>query len=88
MTMTRLSLIALAAVAVTTASAMPAFAQHRATRVANAYAQASLCGAQESGNPYSKEEDYMAWSAWRVRGSWDDRVDPNCLPSRIIRPGF
>jgi hypothetical protein len=74
MSMTRLSLIGVAAVAAATAFAMPAFAQHRVTHVANAYAQAGLgaCGYQEPGNPYSKEEDYMAWSAWRARGGWRD----------------
>ena len=83
--MTRLSLIGIAAVAVTTAFAAPAFAQHKATHIANAYAQnayaqAGACGYQEPGNPWSKSEDYMAWSAWRARGGWDDRNDFNCAP--------
>ena len=82
--MIRLSLIGVAAIAATTAFAVPAFAQHRITHVANAYAQAGPggCGYQEPGNPYSKQEDYMAWSAWRARGGWDDRVDTNCLLGR------
>jgi hypothetical protein len=90
MTMIRLSLIGIAAIAATAAFAVPAFAQHRATHVANAYAQANVgaCGYQESGNPWSKEEDYMAWSAWRARGGWDDRVDTDCLARRSGRFGF
>ena len=86
--MTRLSLLGIVAVAATTAFAVPAFAQHRMARPADAYAQASACGYQDSGNPYSKEEDYMAWSAWRARGGWDDRPDPNCVPSRTSHIGF
>src|SRR5579862_3893876 len=61
-TMTRLSLIGIAAVAAATAFAVPAFAQHRTAPV-NAYAQADRC-THDAGNPWSKEEDYMAWSAW------------------------
>ena len=88
--MIRLSLIGVAAVAATTAFAVPAFAQHRITYVANAYAQASAgaCGYQEPGNPYSKAEDYVAWSAWRARGGWDDRVDTDCMARRAGRIGF
>jgi hypothetical protein len=90
--MTRLSLLGIATVAATTAFAMPAFAQHRAMHPAYAdsyaYAQPSACGRQDSGNPYSREEDYLAWSAWRARGGWDDRVDPNCLPGRMSHGGF
>lgn len=86
--MIRLSLIAVAAVAATTAFAVPAFAQHRTAHFANAYAQANnVCGYQEPGNPWSQQEDYMAWSAWRARGGWDDRVDTDCL-NRMSRRGF
>jgi hypothetical protein len=88
MTMTKLTLIGIATVAAATAFAAPAFAQHRVAHFANTYAQANVCGSQESGNPYSKEEDYIAWSAWRARGGWDDRVDTNCLSSRMGRGGF
>ena len=84
--MIRLSFIGIAAIAATTAFAVPAFAQHRTTPV-NAYAQAGRC-THDAGNPWSKEEDYLAWSAWRARGGWDDRVDPNCLPSRTSHIGF
>lgn len=81
--MTKISLLGIAAVAVVTAFAAPAFAQHRMMYpAANPYAQTGVCGYQEPGNPYSKEEDYLAWSAWRARGGWDDRVDTNCLQGR------
>jgi hypothetical protein len=30
---------------------------------------------QEAGNPYDKETDYMAWSAFRDSGAWDSRND-------------
>ena len=84
--MTKLSLLGIAAVAAVTAFAVPAFAQHRTGHVASNYAQgyapAGVCGYQEPGNPYSKDEDYIAWSAWRARGGWDDRVDTNCLGRR------
>jgi hypothetical protein len=84
--MLRPSLLGIAAVAVTTAFSVPAFAQHR-TVPANAYAQVGRC-THDAGNPFSKEEDYMAWSGWRARGGWDDRMDPNCLPSRPIHLGY
>jgi len=86
--MTKLSLLGVAAVAAYAALTVPTFAQHRATPALNAYAQGSYCGAQEPGNPYSKEEDYMAWSAWRVRGGWDDRPDPNCAAVRMHQGEF
>ena len=80
--MTKISVLGIAAVAAATAFAVPAFAQHRMMYPANPYAQTGICGYQDPGNPYSKEEDYMAWSAWRARGGWDDRVDTNCLQGR------
>ncbi len=86
--MTRLSLLGIAALAATTAFAAPAFAQHRIAHPYNTYAQAGVCGYQDPGNPYSKEEDYQAWSAWRARGGWDDRVDTNCLSGRMIHNGY
>jgi hypothetical protein len=86
--MTKLTLIGIAALAATAAFAAPAFAQHRVNHIANTYAQANVCGYQDPGNPYSKEEDYTAWSAWRARGGWDDRADPDCLARRQGRFGF
>ncbi len=83
--MTKLALLG-AAVAIGYATlAAPATAQHRATHV-NGYAHGVWC-THEAGNPFSKEEDYQAWSAWRGRGGWDDRLDPNCGPARS-RYGF
>ncbi len=80
--MTKISLLGIAAVAAATAFAAPAFAQHRMVYPSYTYAQTGICGYQEPGNPYSKDEDYMAWSAWRARGGWDDRVDTSCLQGR------
>jgi hypothetical protein len=85
--MTKLSLLGVAAVAACTAFAVPAFAQHRAASAVNAYAQVGQC-THEAGNPFSKEEDYMAWSGWRARGGWDDRIDPNCTPGHVSHIGF
>jgi len=28
------------------------------------------------GNPYTPEQDYMAWSAWRARGNWAEPSQP------------
>jgi hypothetical protein len=78
--MTKLSLLGIAAVAACTAFAVPAFAQHRTTSALNAYDQAA-CPGYDPGNPYSKETDYMDWSAWRARGGWDARNDFKCGPA-------
>jgi len=43
--------------------------------------------ARDNIRPFSKEEDYQASRAWRARGGWDDRLDPNCGPARS-RYGF
>jgi hypothetical protein len=80
--MTKISILGITALVATTAFAVPAFAQHRAGHIPSTYVRANVCGYQEPGNPYSKEEDYLAWSAWRARGGWDDRVDTNCLLGR------
>ena len=87
--MTKLSLLGIAAVAAYATLAVPSFAQQRAAHIANAYAQASAaCADHEPGNPYNKDTDYMAWSAWRVRGGWDPTNDYNCMPSRVSHGGF
>jgi hypothetical protein len=49
--------------------ANPAMAQHLVTR----------CQHHQLGNPYTPEQDYMAWSAWRARGSWAEPSQP-CRP--------
>jgi len=69
-----------AAVVLTSALAGPAMAQHGIAHP-DSYAQlaqSESCLTREPGNPYSKTEDYMAWSAWRDRGGWDDRNDWRC----------
>jgi hypothetical protein len=84
--MTKLSLLGVAAVVACTAFAVPAFAQHRATHTADAYAQAGSCAGYEPGNPYNRDTDYLGWSAWRARGGWDDRS--SCAPSHMTRGEF
>jgi hypothetical protein len=56
----------------------PAMAQHVVAYPAYDV-QSGTCLNREAGNPYSKDEDYMAWSAWRARGGWDDHNDWRCL---------
>jgi hypothetical protein len=84
--MTKLALLGAAVIASCSMLAGPALAQHRAPQI-NTYNQVSRC-THDAGNPYSKEEDYMAWSGWRARGGWDDRPDPNCVPGRMNYTGF
>ncbi|MGA2056645.1 MAG: hypothetical protein ABSG88_15185 [Bradyrhizobium sp.] len=80
--MTKLSLIGIAAVAVTAALAVPAVAQQKAGPALDVYAQRDTCGAREPGNPYDKQTDYWDWSAWRTRGGWDGRNDYKCTRTR------
>jgi hypothetical protein len=40
----------------------------------------AACDPRDPGNPFSKKYDYMTWSAWRRRGSFDDRNDYTCQP--------
>ena len=88
--MTKLSLLGIAAVAAYAALTVPTFAQTRAaphmTAAVNDYA--GTCPGHEAGNPYDPNTDYLAWSAWRARGGWDDRNDFNCGPSRMHRSEF
>jgi hypothetical protein len=87
--MTKLSLLAVAAVAAFAALTVPAAAQSRSTHptyAANGYA--GTCPGREAGNPYDKNTDYMEWSGWRARGGWDDRNDLNCMSSRVSHSGF
>lgn len=86
--MTKLSLVGVAVVAACTAFAVPAFAQHRAVHLVDAYAQTNYCAGHEAGNPYNRQTDYMGWSAWRVRGGWDASRDYNCIPGRMGRGEF
>jgi hypothetical protein len=82
--MTKLTLLGAAVIVASATLAAPAIAQHRVAHPAyNAYTERAWCPNREPGNPYTKEEDYMAWSAWRARGGWDDRNDFNCTPARV-----
>ena len=82
--MTKLTLLGAAVIVVTSTLAGPAAAQHMVVaHPLDTYAQAGVCPGHDAGNPYTKEEDYMAWSGWRARGGWDDRNDFNCPP--VIR---
>jgi hypothetical protein len=80
--MTKLTLFGAAVVVLCSTLAGPALAGHRVTHPSDTYAQGDWCANREPGNPYTKEEDYIAWSAWRARGGWDDRNDFNCVPGR------
>jgi len=73
-----------AAVVFSSALAGPAVAQ-RMVAHPDSYAQTGACPGHEAGNPYTKEEDYIAWSAWRARGGWDDRNDWYCLRDSHLR---
>ena len=86
--MTKLSLLGVAAVAAFAAFSAPAIAQHRMTHQVNAATEGDWCANREAGNPYNKETDFLAWSAWRVRGGWDDHNDFKCAPSRINRGAY
>lgn len=68
----------LAAAALFSLLAGPALAQHVIVRP-NPYVRNSRCAYHQLGNPYTPQEDYMAWSAWRSRGSWaEPPYDPAC----------
>jgi hypothetical protein len=57
------------------ALAGPAMAEH-VKRVH----QTPVCDPRDPGNPFSRTYDYLTWSAWRRRGSYDDRADYTCQP--------
>ena len=80
--MTKLSLLGVASLAAITAFAVPALAQHRSMHPVGAYALTDTC-AYEPGNPHNKVTDFLAWSAYRSRGGWDDRTDFECAPSAM-----
>jgi hypothetical protein len=71
----------LGAVALFSVLAGPALARPVVVR-ADSYVQSGRCAHHQLGNPYTQEGDYMAWSAWRAKGSWaEPPYDPAC--SRI-----
>ena len=76
--MTKSALIG-AAIVFSAALTWPAMAQHTVAHPGFYVLQNGICPGHEAGNPYTKEEDFIAWSAWRVRGGWDDRNDWYCL---------
>jgi hypothetical protein len=81
--MTKSTLIG-AAIVFSAALTWPATAQHMAAHPSIYILQSGVCPGHEAGNPYTKEEDYIAWSSWRSRGGWDDHNDLNCIhPSRL-----
>jgi hypothetical protein len=85
--MTKLPLLCTAALVVSYMLAGPAFAAHRTTQPVAVQTQSDWCPGREPGNPYTKQEDYLAWSAWRARGGWDDRNDFNCVPLHAYHYG-
>lgn len=73
--MTRFGIIGVA-LAVFSLLATPATAKNaRSGRAAEA-----VCDPRDPGNPFSRTYDYMTWSAWRWRGTFDDRNDYTCQP--------
>jgi hypothetical protein len=74
--MSKLTLLGAAAV-LSSVLAGPAMAQ-RAVVHSGYYAQ-GYCQVHEPGNPYTPQQDYIAWSAWRSRGGWDDHNDWKCV---------
>jgi hypothetical protein len=49
--------------------------------------QSIFCATKEAGNPHSKYCDYIEWSKWRERGSWDASLDNACLRNPAYVPG-
>ena len=70
--MTKLRLIG-AAMVLSCALAGSSLAQTETPK--HALAHNVACDPRDPGNPYSKQYDYMTWSAWRRRGGWDTRAE-------------
>ena len=66
--------------------AEPAMARHIISSPAH-QAQSIYCATREAGNPHSKYCDYIEWSKWRERGSWDASLDNACLRNPAYIPG-
>jgi hypothetical protein len=75
-----------AALVVLSVLVAPAMAQN-ARYVRGHSAQSVFCATREPGNPHSKYCDYMAWSKWRQRGSWDSSLDDACFHNPAYVPG-
>ena len=74
--MAKFRLIGVAAV-IFSVLAGPAMARHVGSHLVYP-AQSIFCATREAGNPHSKYCDYIAWSGWRRRGSWDSSLDDAC----------
>jgi len=85
--MTKLTFLSAVVIAAIPTLAGPVAAQQKVLHSAQVYAQ-GWCPNREPGNPYTKEEDYTAWSAWRARGGWDDHNDFDCLRDHRHAAGF
>jgi hypothetical protein len=83
--MTNFRLIGTAAV-LFSVLAGPAMAQ-RVISTRGYPARSIFCATKEAGNPHSKYCDYIAWSKWRERGSWDSSLDNACLANPAFIPG-
>jgi hypothetical protein len=83
--MTKSRLIGITA-ALFTVLAGPAMARHVISSPARP-AQSIYCATREAGNPHTKYCDYLAWSKWRQRGSWDSTLDNACLRNPGFIPG-
>jgi hypothetical protein len=83
--MTKFRLMSVAAV-LFSVLAGPAMARHVITRPVHV-AQSVFCATREAGNPHSKYCDYIEWSKWRQRGSWDSSLDNACWHNPNFVPG-
>ena len=83
--MTKFRLMGVAAV-LFSVLAGPATARHIITGPGHP-AQSVFCATKEAGNPHSKYCDYIEWSKWRERGSWDSTLDNACLINPAYIPG-
>jgi hypothetical protein len=72
--MTKFKLIGAAAIVLSVLTA-PAMARHI---ISGPIHQSVYCATREAGNPHSKYCDYIMWSKWRQRGSWDASLDNAC----------
>ena len=83
--MTKFGLLG-AAAALLSALTTPVMARHLVSTPAHP-GQSLFCATREAGNPHSKYCDYVAWSKWRQRGSWDSSLDNACLHNPAFVPG-
>jgi hypothetical protein len=67
-------------------AAAPAMARQRQVDPAPQPAVSTYCATIDPGNPFSKVYDFMAWSAWRARGSWDSRGSDACARNPLYSP--